>query len=96
MLTAQALLKELTFKKKRKSIYTNTYELLSKLFFPVTYGYESWAVKDESQRNDAFELWCWRRLLSVPWAAKGSTQLILKETNPEYSLEGLMLKQKLQ
>ena len=61
------------------------------------YGCESWTVKkSESQRNDAFELWCWRRLLRVPWAARRSNQSILKETSPECSLEGLMLKLKLQ
>ena len=59
----------------------------------VMYGCDSWTIKkSESQRTDAFELWCWRRLLRVPWAAKRSNQSILKEINPEYSLEGLMLK----
>ena len=63
----------------------------------VTYGYESWTVKKaECRRIDAFELWCWRRLLRVPWTARRSNQSILKEINPEYSLEGLMLKLKLQ
>src|SRR5574341_231940 len=63
----------------------------------VMYGCESWTVKKaECQRNDAFELWCWRRLLRVPWTAKRSNQSILKEISPEYSLEGLMLKLKLQ
>ena len=61
------------------------------------YGCESWAVKKaESRRIDAFELWCWRRLLRVPWTARRSNQSILKEISPEYSLEGLMLKLKLQ
>ena len=62
--------------------------------FPVVmYGYESWIIKKaESQRADAFELWCWRRLLRVPWTTRRSNQSILKEINPEYSLEGLMLK----
>ena len=61
------------------------------------YGCESWTVKKaEHQRIDAFELWCWRRLLRVPWTARRSTQSILKEISPEYSLEGLMLKVKLQ
>ena len=61
------------------------------------YGCESWTVKKaESLRIDAFELWCWRRLLRVPWTARRSNWSILKEINPEYSLEGLMLKQKLQ
>ena len=61
------------------------------------YGYESWTIKKaESQRIDTFELWCWRRLLRVPWTARRSNQSILKEIDPEYSLEGLILKLKLQ
>ena len=61
------------------------------------YGCESWTIKKtEHWRIDAFELWCWRRLLRVPWTARRSNQSILKETNPEYSLEGMMLKLKLQ
>ena len=66
--------------------------------FPVvTYGYESWTIKKaEFRRIDAFELWCWRRLLRVSWTARRSNQSILKEMSPEYSLEGLMLKLKLQ
>ena len=68
------------------------------MVFPVgVYGCESWTIKKaEHPRIDAFELWCWRRLLRVPWTARRSNQSILKETNPEYSLEGLMLKLKLQ
>ena len=68
--------------------------LVKALVFPVvTYGCESWTIKKaESQRIDAFELWCWRRLLRVPWTARKSNQAILKEISPEYSLEGLMLK----
>ena len=68
------------------------------MFFPVVmYGFGSWTTKKaESQRICAFELWCWRRLLRVPWTARRSNQSILKEINPEYSLEGLMLKLKLQ
>ena len=63
----------------------------------VMYGCESWTIKKAGcQRIDAFELWCWRRLLKVPWTARRSSQSILKETSPEYSLEGLMLKLKLQ
>ena len=66
--------------------------LVKAMVFPVVmYGYESWTVKkDEHRRIDAFELWCWRRLLRVPWTAKGSNQSILKEISPEYSLEGLL------
>ena len=68
------------------------------MVFPVVmYGCESWTVKKaECQRIDAFELWCWRRFLRVPWTARRSNQSILKEISPEYSLEGLMLKLKLQ
>ena len=68
------------------------------MVFPVVmYGCEMWTVKKpEHRRIDAFELWCWRRLLRVPWTARRSNQSILKEISPEYSLEGLMLKQKLQ
>ena len=72
--------------------------LFKAMVFPVVmYRCESWAIKKaECQRIDAFELWCWRRLLRVPWTAQRSNQLILKEISPEYSLEGLMLKLKLQ
>ena len=68
------------------------------MVFPVVmYGCESWTIKNtERQRIDAFELWCWRRLLRVPWAARRSNQSILKEISPEYSLEGHMLRLKLQ
>ena len=68
------------------------------MFFPVfMYGYESWTIKkDEHRRTDAFEMWCWRRLLEIPWTTRRSNQSILKEISPEYSLEGLMLKLKLQ
>ena len=67
------------------------------MVFPVLYGHESWTVKKaEHRRTDAFELWCWRRLLRVPWTARRSNQSILREINPEYLLEGLMLKLKLQ
>ena len=67
------------------------------VFLGVTYGCESWTIKKaECQRTDAFELWCLRRLLRVPWTARRSNQSILKEISPEYSLEGLMLKLKLQ
>ena len=68
------------------------------MVFPaVMYGCENWTIKKaESQRIDAFELWCWRRFLRVPWTAKRSNQSILKEINPEYSLKGLLLKLKLQ
>ena len=72
--------------------------LVKAMIFPVVmYGYKSWTIKKaECQRIDAFELWCWRRLLRVLWTAKRSNQSIVKEINPEYLLEGLMLKLKLQ
>ena len=72
--------------------------LVKAMVFPVVmYGRESWTIqKAERQRIDAFELWCWRRLLRVPWTARRSNQSILKEISPEYSLEGLTLKLKLQ
>ena len=72
--------------------------LVKAMVFPVVmYGCERWTIKKaERQRIDAFELWCWRRLLRVPWAARRSNQSILKEISPGYSLEGLMLKLKLQ
>ena len=67
------------------------------VFLEVMYGCESWTIKKaECQRIDAFELWCWRRLLRVPWTARRSNQSILKEIIPEYSMEGLMLKLKRQ
>ena len=72
--------------------------LVKAMFFSVVmYGCESWTIKKaECRRIDAFELWCWRRLLRVPWAARRSNQSILKEISPEYSLEGHMLRLKLQ
>ena len=72
--------------------------LVKAMVFPVVvYGCESWIIKKaECQRIDAFELWCWRRLLKVPWTARRPNQSILKEISPEYSLEGLMVKLKLQ
>ena len=68
--------------------------LVKAMVFPVvTYGCESWTIKKaECQRIDAFKMWCWRRLLRVPWTARRSNKSMLKETNPEYSLEGVMLK----
>ena len=72
--------------------------MLKAMVFPVVmYGCESWTIKKaECPRIDAFELWCWKRLLRVPWTARRSNQLILKEISPEYSLKGLMLKLELQ
>ena len=72
--------------------------IVKAMFFPVVMnGCESWTIKKvECRRIDAFELWCWRRLLTVPWTARRSNQSILEEINPEYSLKGLVLKLKLQ
>ena len=71
--------------------------IVKTVVFPVVmYGCENWTLKKAEPRIDAFEMWCWRRLLRVPWTARRSNQSILKEINPEYSLEGLMLKLKLQ
>ena len=84
---------------KRRDITLPTKVCLVKamVFLVVMYGCESWTVKKaESQRIDAFELWCWRKLLGVPWTARRSNQSILKGISPECSLEGLMLKLKLQ
>ena len=70
--------------------------IIKAIFFPVViYGYESWTIKKAEHRIDACELWCWRRLLRVTWTARRPNQTILKEINPEYLLEGLMLKVKL-
>ena len=84
--------------KSRYIILPTKVHLVKAMVFPVVmYGCENWTIKKaECRRIDAFELWCWRRLLRVPWTARGSTQSILKEISPEYSLEGLMLKLKLQ
>ena len=76
---------------------TKVYLVKAMVFPVVVYGCESWTIKKaDHQRIDAFELWCWRRLLRVPWTARRCNQSILKEISPEYSLEGLMLKLKLQ
>ena len=84
--------------KSRDIILPSKVRLVKALVFPaVTYGCESWTIKKaECRRIDAFELWCWRRLLRVPWTARRSNQSILKDISPEYSLEELMLKLKLQ
>ena len=84
--------------KSRDIILPTKVRLVKAMVFPVVmYGCESWTIKKaERQRIDAFELWCWRRLLRVPWSARRSNQSILKEISPEYSLGGLMLKLKLQ
>ena len=79
------------------ALLTKVYLVKAMVFPVVMYGCESWTIKKaEHQRIDAFELWCWRRLLRVPWTARRANQSILKEINPEYSLEGVILKLKLQ
>ena len=84
-------------KKQRHYFLTNIHLVKAMVFPVVMYGCESWTIKKaECRRINAFKLWCWRRLLRVPWTTRISNQLILKEINPEYSLEGLMLKLKLQ
>ena len=84
--------------KSRDITLSTKVHLVKEMVFPVVmYGCESWTIKKaEHQRTDGFELWCWRRLLRVPWTAKRSNQFILKEISPGCSLEGLMLKLKLQ
>ena len=83
--------------KSRDITFSTKVRLVKAMVFPVVmYGCESWTIKAEHRRIDAFELWCWRRLLRVPWTARRSNQSILKEISPEYSLEELLLKLKLQ
>ena len=85
------------FKSRDITLPTNVHLVKAMVFPVVMYGCESWTVKKaEHRRIDAFELWCWRRILRVSWTARRSNQSILKEINPEYSLEGLMLTLKLQ
>ena len=82
---------------KMETLLTKVHIVKAMVFPVVMYGCESWTIKKaECQRTDAFELWCWRRLLRVPWTVRRSNQSILKEINPEYLLEGLILKLKLQ
>ena len=84
-------------KSRNITLLTNVYIVKTVVFSVVMYGCESWTIKKaESQRIDAFEQWCWRRLLRVRWTVRRSNKSILREINPEYSLEGLMLKLKLQ
>ena len=94
----KAMTKLDSISKSRDITFPIKVHLVKAMTFPVVmYGCESWTIKKvERQRIDAFELWCWRRLLRVPWTARRSNLSILKEISPEYSLEGLMLKLKLQ
>ena len=108
MVTADMKLKDTTWKKsydqsrqyikKKRHYFANKVHLVKAMVFPVVMcGCESWIIKKaECQRTDAFEVWCWRRLLKVPWTARRSNQSILKEISPKYSLGGLILKLKLQ
>ena len=97
-LTGRTVMTNLDSILKSRDISLPTKVLLVKdMVFPVVmYGCESWTLKKAEWRTDAFELWCWRRLLRVPWTARRSTQSILNEISPEYSLEGLMVKLKFQ
>ena len=97
MVIAAMKLKDVSLKSRDITLPTKV-RLVKAMVFPVVmYGCESWTVKKaECQRIDAFELWCWRRLLRVPWTARRSNQSILKKVSPEYSSEGLILKLKLQ
>ena len=84
-------------KNRDTTLPTNVCLVKTMVFAVVMYGCENWTIKKGERRSiDAFELWCWRRLLRVPWTARRSNQSILKEISPEYSLEGLVLKLKLQ
>ena len=84
-------------KSREITLPTNVHLVKAMVFPVVMYGWESWTIKKaECRRTNALELWCWRRLLRVPWMARRSNQSILKENSPEYSLEGLILKLKLQ
>ena len=97
MVTAAMKLKCLLLGRKTMTLPTKVHLVKAMVFPVVMYGCESWAIKKaERGRIDAFELWCWRILLRVPWTAKRSNQSILKEISPGISLEGMMLKLKLQ
>jgi len=83
-------------KSRHITLSTKVYLVKAMVFLVVMYGFESWTIrKAESQKINALELWCWKRLLRVPWTVRRSNKLLLKEISPEYSLEGLMLKLKL-
>ena len=98
LLGSKAMINLDSILKSRDITLPTKVRLVKAMVFPVVmYGRESWTIKKaECQRIDAFELWCWRRLLRVPWTARRSNQSTLREISPEYSLEGLMLKLKLQ
>ena len=98
LLGRKAMTKQDSILRSRDITLSTKVHLVKGMVFPVVmYGSESWTIKKaEGQRIDAFELWCWRRLLRVPWTARRSNQSILKEISPKYSLEGQMLKLKCQ
>ena len=97
LLRRKAMTKLDFIKKQRHYLPVNVHIVKTMIFSIVMYGCESWTIKKtECRRIDAFELWCWRRLLRVTWAARRSNQSILKEINPEYTLKGLILRLKLQ
>ena len=98
LLERKAMTKLDSILKSRDIILPTKVRLIKAMVFPVVmYGYESWTIKKaECRRIDTFELWCWRRLLRVPWTARRTNQSIIKEINPEHSSEGLILKLKLQ
>ena len=84
-------------KNKDIALLTKVHRVKAKVFLVIKYGCENWTIKKaEYQRMDVFKLWCWRRLLRVPWTSRRSNQSILEEINPEYSLEGLLVKLNLQ
>ena len=97
LLRRQAMTKLDSVLKCRDITLLTKVQLVKAIVLVVMYGYKSWTIKKaECQRNDAYKLWCWRRLFTVPWAARRSNQSILKEIKSEYSLEGLLLKLELQ
>ena len=87
---------DIVLKTRDITLLTKVYIVKAVVFLVVMYEFKSWTIKAQCRRIDAFEMWCWRRLLRIPWTARRSNQPILKEINPEYLLEGLMLKLKLQ
>ena len=98
LLVRKAMTNQDSILKSRDITLPTNFHLVKAMVFPVVvYGCDSWTIKKaEHRRIDAFELWCWKRVLRVPWTVRISNQSILKETSPEYSLEGLMFKLKLQ
>ena len=95
LLLGRKAMTNLVLKSRDMTLPTKVCIVKAMVFLVVTYSYESWTIKKaEHQRTDAFQLWCWGRLLRIPWTARRSNQSMLREINPEYSLEGLMLRLK--